>query len=64
MRKSPYPPPSFWKQDHSPLPSTMTLDLTCSSGKAVEQADLVVEAIIESLKVKRDLFGFLDSKAQ
>ena len=35
-----------------------------SSGKAVESADLVVEAIIESLKVKRDLFGFLDGKAK
>ena len=33
-------------------------------GKAVESADLVVEAIIESMKVKRDLFGFLDSKAK
>jgi 3-hydroxyacyl-CoA dehydrogenase len=32
--------------------------------KAVENADLVVEAIIESLKVKGDLFGFLDSKAK
>jgi 3-hydroxyacyl-CoA dehydrogenase len=30
----------------------------------VEDADLVVEAIIESLKVKRDLFGFIDTKAQ
>lgn len=35
-----------------------------SSAKAVEEADLVVEAIIESLKVKRDLFGYLDSKAR
>lgn len=35
-----------------------------ASAKAVEEADLVVEAIIESLKVKRDLFGFLDSKAR
>ena len=32
--------------------------------KAVEDADLVIEAIIESLKVKRDLFGFLDDKAK
>jgi 3-hydroxyacyl-CoA dehydrogenase len=30
----------------------------------VESADLVVEAIIESMKVKRDLFGFLDGKAK
>jgi len=35
-----------------------------SSAKAVEEADLVVEAIIESLKVKRDLFGYLDTKAR
>jgi 3-hydroxyacyl-CoA dehydrogenase len=32
--------------------------------KAVEQADLVVEAIIENLKIKRNLFGLLDSKAR
>jgi 3-hydroxyacyl-CoA dehydrogenase len=37
---------------------------TALRGKAVENADLVVEAIIESLKVKRDLFGFLDGKAK
>ena len=29
----------------------------------MERADLVVEAIIESLKVKRDLFGYIDTKA-
>lgn len=33
-------------------------------GKAVQDADLVVEAIIESLKVKGDLFGAIDSKAK
>jgi 3-hydroxyacyl-CoA dehydrogenase len=38
-------------------------DVGCSE-KAVEDADLVVEAIIESIKVKRDLFGFLDGKAR
>lgn len=32
--------------------------------EAVQESDLVVEAIIESLKVKGDLFGFLDSKAK
>jgi len=30
----------------------------------VKDADLVVEAIIESIKIKRDLFGFLDGKAK
>ena len=33
-------------------------------GEAVKNSDLVIEAIIESLKVKSDLFGFLDSKAK
>jgi 3-hydroxyacyl-CoA dehydrogenase len=32
--------------------------------EAVKESDLVVEAIIESLKVKGDLFGFLDGKAK
>ncbi|ORY33401.1 3-hydroxyacyl-CoA dehydrogenase [Naematelia encephala] len=40
------------------------IETTTDSAKAVEEADLVVEAIIESLKVKRDLFGFLDTKAK
>jgi 3-hydroxyacyl-CoA dehydrogenase len=35
-----------------------------SRAKAVKNADLVIEAIIESLKVKRDLFGHLDTKAK
>lgn len=34
------------------------------SGEAVKDSDLVIEAIIESLKVKSDLFGFLDTKAK
>lgn len=33
------------------------------SGEAVSSADLIIEAIIESIKIKRDLFGFLDGKA-
>ena len=37
---------------------------TTDAAKAVEEADLVVEAIIESLKVKRDLFGHIDSVAK
>jgi 3-hydroxyacyl-CoA dehydrogenase len=32
--------------------------------KAVQNADLVIEAIIENLKIKQDLFAFLDSKAK
>jgi 3-hydroxyacyl-CoA dehydrogenase len=32
--------------------------------EAVKESDLVVEAIIESLKVKGDLFKFLDDKAR
>ena len=32
--------------------------------EAVKESDLVVEAIIESLKVKGDLFKFLDDKAK
>ncbi|WVN90830.1 uncharacterized protein L203_106073 [Cryptococcus depauperatus CBS 7841] len=37
---------------------------TTDAAEAVANADLVVEAIIESIKVKRDLFGFLDGKAK
>ncbi|WVQ66948.1 uncharacterized protein L199_005139 [Kwoniella botswanensis] len=40
------------------------IETTTDAGKAVENTDLVIEAIIESIKVKRDLFGFLDSKAK
>ncbi|EIW71994.1 hypothetical protein TREMEDRAFT_24464 [Tremella mesenterica DSM 1558] len=40
------------------------ISTTTDAGKAVEEADLVVEAIIESLKIKRDLFGYLDTKAK
>lgn len=32
--------------------------------EAVQNADLVIEAIIENLKIKQDLFAFLDSKAK
>jgi 3-hydroxyacyl-CoA dehydrogenase len=45
-------------------PGHIEADADDIRGKAVESADLVVEAIIESMKVKRDLFGFLDSKAK
>ncbi|KAI9634116.1 3-hydroxyacyl-CoA dehydrogenase [Dioszegia hungarica] len=40
------------------------IETTTDATKAVENADLVVEAIIESLKVKRDLFGLLDKTAK
>ncbi|KAK8853253.1 hypothetical protein IAR55_003955 [Kwoniella newhampshirensis] len=40
------------------------IETTTDAVKAVENSDLVVEAIIESLKVKRDLFKFLDGKAK
>lgn len=41
----------------------MMTDTLCR-GEAVKNSDLVIEAIIESLKVKSDLFGFLDTKAK
>ncbi|KAJ9116793.1 hypothetical protein QFC24_006688 [Naganishia onofrii] len=37
---------------------------TTDAGEAVSSADLIIEAIIESIKIKRDFFGFLDTKAQ
>lgn len=39
------------------------LTSTDGSEKAVSSTDLVCEAIIESIKVKRDLFAYLDKKA-
>lgn len=36
---------------------------TTDSEEGVKEADLVVEAIIENMKIKQDLFAFLDSKA-
>jgi 3-hydroxyacyl-CoA dehydrogenase len=33
------------------------------SAEAVSSSDLVVEAIVENLKTKQDLFGFLDRRA-
>nr|XP_018260835.1 3-hydroxyacyl-CoA dehydrogenase [Kwoniella dejecticola CBS 10117]OBR82993.1 3-hydroxyacyl-CoA dehydrogenase [Kwoniella dejecticola CBS 10117] len=40
------------------------IEITTDAAKAVHDSDLVIEAIIESIKVKRDLFGFLDEKAK
>lgn len=36
----------------------------CVSAEAVAQSDLVVEAIIESMKIKNELFAFIDKKAK
>jgi len=37
---------------------------TTDAAEAVKEADLVIEAIIESLKVKRDLFRYIDEHAK
>lgn len=37
---------------------------TTDAADAVQDADLVVEAIIESMKIKNELFKFIDSKAK
>jgi hypothetical protein len=39
------------------------LTLPPFSAEAVSSSDLVVEAIVENLEIKRDLFGFLDRNA-
>jgi len=36
---------------------------TTDAGKAVAETDLVIEAIIENIGIKQELFKFLDSKA-
>lgn len=36
---------------------------TTDAAQAVKSSDLVIEAIIENIKIKQDLFKFLDSKA-
>jgi 3-hydroxyacyl-CoA dehydrogenase len=40
-----------------------SINITTDAGKAVEQTDLVIEAIIENVGVKQELFKFLDGKA-
>lgn len=40
------------------------ISTSTDAGAAVADTDLVVEAILENLKVKQDLFAFLDSKAK
>ncbi len=48
----------------STMPDTDQRDVNLSSAKAVQQADVVVEAIIENIKIKRELFGLLDGQAK
>ncbi|PWN50395.1 putative short chain 3-hydroxyacyl-CoA dehydrogenase mitochondrial precursor [Violaceomyces palustris] len=40
-----------------------SIKVTTDPVEAVEQTDLVIEAIIENVAIKKDLFGFLDTKA-
>ncbi|WFD35315.1 hypothetical protein MCUN1_002166 [Malassezia cuniculi] len=40
-----------------------SINTTIDPAEAVKDADLVIEAVIENLKLKRELFAFLDSKA-
>lgn len=40
-----------------------SINVTTDAGKAVETTDLVIEAIIENVKIKQELFKFLDQKA-
>ena len=40
-----------------------SIHVTTDAAKAVESTDLVIEAIIENMKIKKELFSFLDSKA-
>ena len=40
-----------------------SIKVTTDPAEAVESTDLVIEAIIENLKIKKELFGLLDSKA-
>ncbi|SHO77937.1 Uncharacterized protein MSYG_2279 [Malassezia sympodialis ATCC 42132] len=40
-----------------------SITVTTDASKAVESTDLVIEAIIENMKIKQDLFAFLESKA-
>lgn len=39
------------------------IQTTSDAENAVQSADLVIEAIIENIKIKRDLFGYLDTRA-
>ncbi|KAK0523302.1 hypothetical protein OC834_005955 [Tilletia horrida] len=43
-------------------PILSRITTTTDAGAAVKDADVVIEAIIENVKIKRDLFTFIDSK--
>ncbi|KAL9937611.1 hypothetical protein V8E36_003156 [Tilletia maclaganii] len=43
-------------------PILSKISLTTDAGAAVKDADVVIEAIIENVKIKRDLFTLVDSK--
>ena len=40
-----------------------SIKVTTNAEEAVQQTDLVIEAVIENLKLKKELFGFIDGKA-
>ncbi|WFD30423.1 RBR-type E3 ubiquitin transferase [Malassezia sp. CBS 17886] len=40
-----------------------SIKVTTDAAEAVQDTDLVIEAIIENMKIKQDLFAFLDTKA-
>ena len=40
-----------------------SIKVTTDAAEAVSSTDVVIEAIIENLKIKKELFSFLDSKA-
>ncbi len=40
-----------------------SIKITTDPAEAVKETDLVIEAIIENVGIKKDLFGFLDGKA-
>lgn len=55
-------------QQVSSAPSGFLLSRDCTlsttdPAEAVKDTDLVIEAIIENVGIKKDLFGFLDGKA-
>ena len=40
-----------------------SIKVTTNAEEAAQQTDLVIEAVIENLKLKKELFGFIDGKA-
>lgn len=51
------------KQEEAVKQVVNSIQITTDPAAAVKDADLVIEAIIENVGIKKDLFGFLDSKA-